>query len=117
VFRRDQPGVQGETDDSLANPMVTMLEYILGDRRDVHIYDPRINLALYDSNQNFILDAILHMGRLLEPEIDKLLKWADQLVIRRKLGEELTSLISASGRPTLDLVGSSAAVVNSAVSA
>ena len=52
---------------------------------------------------------------LLEPEIDTLVMWVDQLVIPQELGEELTSRMSASGRPTLDLVGSSSAIVNSTV--
>jgi GDP-mannose 6-dehydrogenase len=107
-----------DTDDLRESPMVKMLEYLLGKGRDVRVYDPHIRLDnIYGSNKNFILNAIPHIGRLLEPEIDTLLSWADHLVIAQKLGEVLASRIVASGRPAVDLVGSSSAFVPSPVSA
>jgi len=98
------------TDDLRESPMVRMLEVLLGKGRDVRVYDPHIRLdSIYGSNRNFILNAIPHIGRLLEPEIDTLVIWADHLVIAQKPSEALASRIVASGRPTLDLVGSLAA--------
>lgn len=105
-----------DTDDLRESPVVTMLEYLLGKGRDVRVYDPHIRLdSIYGSNRNFILNAIPHIGRLLEPEIDTLLNWADHLVIAQRPGEELASRISASGRPALDLVGSASAAMSSVV--
>lgn len=91
--------------------MVTMLEYLIGKGRDVRVYDPHIQLdSIYGSNRNFILNAIPHIGRLLEPEVDTLLKWADHLVVAQKPSADLASRIAASGRPVLDLLGSSSSV-------
>jgi len=55
------------------------------------------------------LNAIPHIGRLLEAEVDTLLGWADHLVIAQKPGEALARRLSDSGLPVLDLVGSSMA--------
>jgi GDP-mannose 6-dehydrogenase len=105
-----------DTDDLRESPMVTMLERLLGKGRDVRVYDPHIRLdSIYGSNRNFILNAIPHIGRLLEPEIDILLNWADHLVIAQKPSAALAGRIAASGRPALDLVGASSAAVSSAV--
>ena len=100
-----------DTDDLRESPMVTMLEYLIGKGRDMRVYDPHIQLdSIYGSNRNFILNAIPHIGRLLEPEVDTLLKWADHLVVAQKPSADLASRIAASGRPVLDLVGSSSTV-------
>jgi GDP-mannose 6-dehydrogenase len=105
-----------DTDDLRESPIVKMLEYLVGKGREVRVYDPHIRLdSIYGSNKNFILNAIPHIGRLLEPEIDTLLSWANHLVIAQKLGGVLASRVVASGRPALDLVGSLSAFVPSVV--
>ena len=105
-----------DTDDLRESPVVTLLETLLGKGRDVRVYDPHIRLdSIYGSNRNFILNAIPHIGRLLESDIEAMLDWADRLVIAQKPGEELASRISASDRPVLDLVGSLSAPVGPAM--
>lgn len=95
-----------DTDDLRESPIVRMLESLLGKGRDVRVYDPHIRLdSIYGSNRNYIMNAIPHIGRLLEPEIGTLLNWADRLVIAQKPNSEMASRILASGRPALDLVG------------
>ncbi len=108
-----------DTDDLRESPVVRMLESLLGKGRDVRVYDPHIRLdSIYGSNRSYIMTAIPHIGRLLEPEIGTLLNWADNLVIAQKPSTELAGRIAASGRPTLDLVGSlPAALTPAAVSA
>jgi GDP-mannose 6-dehydrogenase len=98
-----------DTDDLRESPVVSMLESLIGKGRDVRVYDPRISLdSIYGSNRNFILNAIPHIGRLLQTEITTLLTWADHLVVVQKPGEALARAIAGSGLPVLDLVGSSA---------
>ena len=92
-----------DTDDLRESPIVKMLEYLVGKGREVRVYDPHIRLdSIYGSNKNFILNAIPHIGRLLEPEIDTLLSWANHLVTASKPAEVLASrVVVASGRPAL----------------
>src|ERR1700738_5302096 len=68
------------TDDPRESPVVSLLEYLIGKGRDVRIFDPHIRLAaIYGSNRNYILNAIPHIGRLLEASEDSLIRWADHL--------------------------------------
>ncbi len=94
------------TDDLRESPVVTMLERMLGKGRQVRVYDPHIRMdAIYGSNRNFILNAIPHIGRLLDAELDTLLAWADRLLIAQKPDALLAQRIMESGLPVLDLVG------------
>jgi len=102
-----------DTDDLRESPVVTMLEYLIGKGRELRVYDPHIRLdSIYGSNRNFILNAIPHIGRLLESEVDTLFAWADHLVVAQKPGEELKRRIAESGLPVLNLVGSPAGAVS-----
>src|SRR5262249_28083295 len=70
------------TDDLRESPVITLLEYLIGKGRDVRVYDPHLQLdAIYGSNRQFLLNAIPHIGRLLEADLGSLLHWADALVI------------------------------------
>jgi GDP-mannose 6-dehydrogenase len=105
-----------DTDDLRESPVVTLLESLLGKGREVRVYDPHIRLdSIYGSNRNFILQAIPHIGRVLEPELDTLLTWADHLVIAQKPGKTLAARIAASGRPVLDLIQGTAAAADAPV--
>jgi GDP-mannose 6-dehydrogenase len=96
-----------DTDDLRESPVVTLLEALIGKGRDVRVYDPHIRLdSIYGSNRNFILNAIPHIGRLLESDVAALLNWADHLVVVQKPGEALARAIAGSGLPVLDLTGS-----------
>ncbi len=98
------------TDDLRESPVVTMLERMIGKGREVRVYDPHIRLdSIYGSNRNFILNAIPHIGRLLEAELDTLLAWSDHLVIAQKPDPALARRIAESGLPVIDLVGASLA--------
>jgi GDP-mannose 6-dehydrogenase len=95
-----------DTDDLRESPVVTMIERMIGKGREVRIYDPHIQMdKIYGSNRNFILNAIPHIGRLLDSDIETLLHWAEHLVIAQKLDARLTQHIRESGLPMLDLVG------------
>ena len=95
------------TDDLRESPVVTLLEHLIGKGKDVRVYDPHIRIdEIYGSNRNYILNAIPHIGRLLQADVDTLLGWADHLVIAQKPDAALSKRVIESGLPVIDLVGS-----------
>ena len=96
------------TDDLRESPVVSLLEQLIGKGRDLRVFDPHIRLEeIYGSNRNFILQQIPHIGRLLQPNVEKVLDWADYLIVAQKPTAEMSAQITASGLPVLDLVGAS----------
>ena len=96
------------TDDLRESPVVSLLEQLIGKGRDVRVFDPHIQIeAIYGSNRNFILKMIPHIGRLMESDLNRLLGWADYVVVAQKQSGAITQQIQASGLPILDLVGGS----------
>jgi GDP-mannose 6-dehydrogenase len=94
------------TDDLRESPVVSLLEQLIGKGRDLRVFDPHIKLEeIYGSNRNFILQQIPHIGRLLQPNVEKVLDWADHLIVAQKPSDEMAGKIAASGLPILDLVG------------
>ena len=94
------------TDDLRESAVVTMLEQLIGKGRNLKVYDPYIKLDLiYGTNQQYIMRAIPHIGRLMETSFDDLAAWAQYLVIAQKPSAEFMEKIRQSGLPVLDLVG------------
>lgn len=92
------------TDDLRESPVVQLLEQLIGKGREMRIHDPHIQLdRIYGSNQQYLLNAIPHIGRLMEPTLDGLLGWAGHVVIAQKPSAEAREKIAASGLPVLDL--------------
>ena len=92
------------TDDLRESPVITMLEFLIGKGRDVRVYDPHIQLAaIYGSNRNYLVNAIPHIGRLLQESVADLLSWADHLVVTQNSGAELGAQLRNSGLPIIDL--------------
>jgi GDP-mannose 6-dehydrogenase len=95
------------TDDLRESPVVSLVEQLIAKGRNVRVYDPHIRLdAIYGSNRDFILTAIPHIGRLLESNIERVLEWADHVVLAQLPSAELAQAVRTSRRPVLDLVGS-----------
>lgn len=93
------------TDDLRESPVVALLETLIGKGRNVRVYDPQIRLEeIYGSNQQFILNAIPHIGKLLDARIEETLGWAQHLVVAQKPAPEFAERIRRSGLPVLDLV-------------
>jgi GDP-mannose 6-dehydrogenase len=83
-----------------------MLEYLIGKGRDLRIYDAHVSLdSIYGTNRNFLLNAIPHISRLLQENLQAVLEWADCLVITQKPSVEATRAIAASGLPIIDVAG------------
>lgn len=93
------------TDDLRESPVVSLLEFLIGKGRNIQVHDPFIDLSLiYGANQKFLLNAIPHIGRLMQPDLDALLDWADQIVIAQKPSAEYARRIAATGKPVLNLI-------------
>ncbi len=94
------------TDDLRESPVVSLLEQLIGKGRDLRVFDPHIQLEeIYGANRNFILQQIPHIGRLLQSSVDKVVDWADYLIVAQSPSKEMAAKIKASGLPVLDLVG------------
>jgi len=103
------------TDDLRESPVVALLEGLIGKGRDVRVFDPHIRLEeIYGSNQQFLLTAIPHIGRLLDTTLESLLSWCEHLVITQKPAPALAQAIRRSGTPVLDLAGAQQAAVQKA---
>jgi GDP-mannose 6-dehydrogenase len=93
------------TDDLRESPVVVLLEQLIGKGAELRVFDPHIRIEdIYGSNRNFILDTIPHIGRLMAPDLDGILGWADQIVLSQKPTPEAAEKIRQSGLPVLDLV-------------
>ena len=105
-----------DTDDLRESPVVNLVEYLIGKGRDLRIFDPHISLEkIYGSNRNFLLNAIPHVSRLLEAKLEKLVDWADELVITQNPAPEVLRCVRECGLPVLDLTGLGAAALRARV--
>jgi GDP-mannose 6-dehydrogenase len=94
------------TDDLRESPVVTLLENLIGKGRELRVWDPHIRMdSIYGSNRSFLMNAIPHIGRLMEPTLENLLGWAQHVVVTQNPGAALCATIAKSGLPVLDLVG------------
>src|SRR5262249_17284530 len=107
----DRLGVFGlafkeNTDDLRESPVVLLLETLIGKGRKVRVHDPHIQLGeIYGSNQRYLMNAIPHIGNLLDDGLDDMLTWADHVLVAQKPSEEIRVKLEASGKPLIDLVG------------
>jgi GDP-mannose 6-dehydrogenase len=94
------------TDDLRESPVVLLLEALIGKGRKVRVYDPHIQLGgIYGSNERYIMNAIPHIGNLLDEKLDTMLSWADHVIVAQNPSAELLARLEASGKPLVDLVG------------
>jgi GDP-mannose 6-dehydrogenase len=92
------------TDDLRESPVVALLEALIGKGREVRVFDPQIRLeGIYGANRQFIMNAIPHIGRLMDHRLEDLLAWAEHLVITQKPAAAHAGEIRRSGLPVLDL--------------
>jgi GDP-mannose 6-dehydrogenase len=94
------------TDDLRESPVVQLLETLIGKGRKVRVHDPHIQLGeIYGSNQRYIMNAIPHIGNLLDDQLDAMLEWADHVLVAQKPSPEVLARLEASRKPLVDLVG------------
>jgi GDP-mannose 6-dehydrogenase len=93
------------TDDLRESPVVALLEHLIGKGREVRVFDPHISVdSIYGTNRDFLLNAIPHIGRLMQPGLEAVLEWADHVVIAQKPSADVARRVRESGLPVLDLV-------------
>ena len=92
------------TDDLRESPVVALLEHLIGKGRHLRVFDPHIRLEdIYGSNQRFLLEAIPHIGNLLDRDLETTLAWAQHLVVTQAPAANYTEMIRRSGLPVLNL--------------
>ena len=70
------------TDDLRESPLVTVIETLLGKGYELKLYDRNVNLAaLTGANQDYILNHIPHIARLMVASMAELLDFAETIVI------------------------------------
>jgi GDP-mannose 6-dehydrogenase len=70
------------TDDLRESPQVQLIKHLLGEGRTIKIWDDNVSLGrLIGSNQQYIEQAIPHIGSLLENDLGQILKNAEVVVI------------------------------------
>jgi GDP-mannose 6-dehydrogenase len=94
------------TDDLRESPQVQLVKRLLGEGRDLKIWDDNVSLGrLIGSNRQYIEEVIPHIGSLLRQTLDEVLQDADVIVIgtRGVKRDELQSKLKA-GQVVIDLV-------------
>ena len=70
------------TDDLRESPLVDVIEWLLGKGYELKLYDKNVNLAaLTGANQDYILNHIPHISKLMVNSMDDVLAFAETIVI------------------------------------
>ena len=70
------------TDDLRESPLVDVIEYLIGKGYDLKLYDKNVNLAaLTGANQDYILNHIPHISKLMASSMKEVLDFAETIVI------------------------------------
>jgi GDP-mannose 6-dehydrogenase len=70
------------TDDLRESPMINVIESLLGKGYELKLYDRNVKLAaLLGANQDFIMNRIAHISRLMAESVDEVLESAQTIVI------------------------------------
>ena len=84
--------------------MVTLIEHLRGKGRDLRVYDPHIVIdQIYGSNKNYVLNAVPHIGELMVPSLDEVLKMCRSLIVTQKTSAETADKIKQSGIQVLNV--------------
>ncbi|MGZ3180891.1 MAG: nucleotide sugar dehydrogenase [Telluria sp.] len=70
------------TDDLRESPLVDVIEHLIGKGYDLRLYDRNVKLAaLTGANQDYILNRIPHISKLMVDSMDEVLEFAETIVI------------------------------------
>ncbi len=94
------------TDDLRESPQVQLVKRLLGEGREVQIYDDNVSLGrLIGSNRDYIEQVIPHIGSLLKPSLEEVLKFAEVVVIAtRGLDVQVLQRNIRADQEVIDLV-------------
>ncbi len=94
------------TDDLRESPLVDVIEHLLGKGYELKLYDKNVNLAaLTGANQDYILNHIPHISKLMVNSMEEVLAFADTIVIGNGAAEfkQVPDLLK-DGQIIVDLV-------------
>ncbi len=70
------------TDDLRESPQVQLVKRLLGEGREIQIWDDNVSLGrLIGSNREYIERVIPHIGSLLKSNLEEVLRYAEVVVI------------------------------------
>ena len=94
------------TDDLRESPQVQLVKRLLGEGREIQIWDDNVSLGrLIGSNREYIEQVIPHIGSLLRANLDEVLRDADVVVIgTRGLDREFLQKRIRRNQEVIDLV-------------
>jgi len=97
---------KASTDDLRESPQVQLVKRLLGEGREIQIYDNNVSLGrLIGSNRDYIEQVIPHIGSLLKPDLEDVLKEAEVVVIAtRGLDVQVLQKNIRAGQEVIDLV-------------
>ncbi|MFH1862132.1 MAG: UDP binding domain-containing protein, partial [bacterium] len=91
------------TDDLRESPLVLLVEHLIGKGYPVRIYDANVRISsLFGANRQYIEKEIPHIEKLMTPNLDELITFADVLVIGQELESKHWNLVN--GKETIELV-------------
>ena len=94
------------TDDLRESPLVDVIEHLLGKGYELKLYDKNVNLAaLTGANQDYILNHIPHISKLMVHSMDEVLAFAETIVIGNGAAEfKAVPGLLKPGQVVVDLV-------------
>lgn len=94
------------TDDLRESPLVEVIEYLLGKGYELKLYDKNVSLAaLTGANQDYILNHIPHISKLMASSMEEVLDFAETIVIGNGAAEFRTVPAGLkAGQVVVDLV-------------
>lgn len=70
------------TDDLRESPMVDVIEHLIGKGYELKLYDKNVKIAsLIGANQDYIVNRISHISRLMADSVEEVLEFAGTIVI------------------------------------
>lgn len=70
------------TDDLRESPLVDVIEHLIGKGYELRLYDRNVKLAaLTGANQDYILNRIPHIAKLMVDDMDEVLRFAEVIVV------------------------------------
>lgn len=95
------------TDDLRESPLVTIAERFIGKGLNLEIFDPEVSMArLIGANRRYIEETIPHIGSLMKPSVEEVIRRADVLIVGLS-DKDLIDAVYEHHRPdhvVLDLV-------------
>jgi GDP-mannose 6-dehydrogenase len=98
------------TDDLRESPQVQMIKRLLGEGKEVRVWDRDVSLGrLAGSNRQYIEEVIPHIGSLLSADLEEVVRSGEVVVIATKVEKEQLARWLSREQIVIDLVNLAAA--------